>query len=54
MGVALYQRDEHGFLQRIEFKSKAFADPQKRLPAHDREALALLYALKPFRHFLLR
>ena len=24
MGVALYQRDEHGFLQPIEFKSKAF------------------------------
>jgi hypothetical protein len=54
MGVALYQKDEHGFLQPIEFKSKAFAGPQQRLPAHDREALALLYALKSFRHFLLR
>ena len=54
MGVAWYQRDSNGFLQPIEFKSKAFAEPQKRLPAHDREALALLYALKSFRHFLLR
>ena len=53
MGVALYQRDADGFLQPIEFKSKAFADPQKKLPAHDREALALLYALRSFRHFLL-
>ena len=53
MGVALYQRDAGGLLQPIEFKSKAFADPQKRLPAHDREALALLYALRSFRHFLL-
>jgi len=26
---------------------------QKKLPAHDREALALLYALTSFRHFLL-
>jgi hypothetical protein len=53
MGVALYQRDEHGFLQPIEFKSKAFNEAQKRLAAHDREGLALLYALKSFRHFLL-
>jgi len=53
MGVALYQRDEHGFLQPIEFKSKAFNEAQKRLAAHDREGLALLYALKSYRHFLL-
>jgi len=51
MGVALYQRNEHGFLQPIEFKSKAFNEAQKRLAAHDREGLALLYALKMFRHF---
>jgi dienelactone hydrolase len=43
MEVALYQRDEHGFLQPIEFKSKAFNEAQKRLAAHDREGLALLY-----------
>ena len=54
MGAALYQRDSKGFLQPVEFKSKAFAEPQKRLPAHDREALGLLYALKSFRYFLLR
>jgi len=53
MGVVLYQRDEHGFLLPIEFKSKAFNEAQKRLAAHDREGLVLLYALKSFRHFLL-
>ena len=50
--MALYQRDEHGFLQ-IEFKSKACNEVQKRLAAHDREDLTLLYALKSFRHFLM-
>ena len=53
MGVALYQKDTDGYLQPVEFKSKGFADSQKRLAAHDREGLALLYALKSFRHFLL-
>ena len=53
MGVALYHRDNKGFLQPIEFKSKAFNEAQERLAAHDREGLALLYALKSFRHFLL-
>ena len=53
MGAALYQKDSDGYLQPIEFKSKAFAEPQKRLPAHDREGLALLFVLKSFRHFLL-
>ena len=46
MGAALYQKDSDGYLQPIEFKSKAFAEPQKRLPAHDREGLALLCVLK--------
>ena len=53
IGVALYQQTADGYLQPIEFRSKAFAEPQKKLPAHDREALALLYALSSFRHFLL-
>ena len=53
MGCALYQVDEDGFLQPIEFKSKAFAPAQQKLAAHDRECLALLYALNSFRHFLL-
>ena len=53
IGVALYQQTDDGYLQPIEFRSKAFAEPQKKLPAHDREALALLYALTSFRHFLL-
>ena len=53
MGVALYQRDSEGYLQPVEFKSKAFAPSQQRLAAHDREGLALLFGLKSFRHFLL-
>jgi hypothetical protein len=53
MGCALYQEDEDGFLQPIEFKSKAFAPAQQKLAAHDRECLALLYALISFRHFLI-
>ena len=53
MGAALYQRDDQGYLQPVEFKSKGFAEAQKRLAAHDREGLALLFALKSFRHFLL-
>jgi len=51
LGVGLYQRDEHGFLQPIEFKLKAFNEAQKRLAAHDREGSALLHALKSFRFF---
>ena len=53
MGVALYQRDKEGYLQPVEFKSKAFDPSQQRLAAHDREALGLLFGLKSFRHFLL-
>ena len=53
MGAALYQRDAEGYLQPVEFKSKAFAMPQQKLPAHEREALALLYALKSFRPYIL-
>ena len=48
MGCALYQEDEDGFIQPIEFKSKAFAKPQQKLAAHDRECLALLYVLSSF------
>ena len=51
MGVALYHQDDKGFLQPIEFKSKAFNEAQKRLAAHDREGLALLYALNVFQTF---
>ena len=53
MGVALYQRDNEGYLQPVEFKSKGFEASQQRLAAHDREALGLLFGLKSFRHFLL-
>jgi len=53
IGVALYQRAEDGYLQPVEFKSKSFSDSQRRLAAHDRECLALLYGLKAFRHFLM-
>jgi hypothetical protein len=53
MGVALYQRAEDGYLQPVEFKSKSFSESQRRLAAHDRECLALLYGLKSFRHFLM-
>ena len=53
MGCVLYQEDEDGFFQPIEFKSKAFAPAQQKLVAHDRECLALLYGLTSFRHFLI-
>jgi hypothetical protein len=53
MGCALYQEDEDGFLQPIEFKSKAFTPAQQKLADHERECLALLYALSSFRHFLI-
>jgi hypothetical protein len=53
MGCALYQEDDDGFLQPIEFKSKAFAPAQQKLAAHDRECLSLFYALSSFRHFLI-
>ena len=41
MVVALYHRDNKGFLQPIEFKSKAFNEAQKRLVAHDREGYCM-------------
>ena len=53
MGCALYQEDDDGFLQSIEFKSKSFANPQQKLASHDRECLVLLYSLDSFRHFLI-
>jgi hypothetical protein len=53
MCIAMYRRDADRYLQPVEYKSKAFVDAQKKLPAHDRECLALLYALKSFRHYLL-
>ena len=53
MGATLYQRNNNEFLQPIEFESRMFNEAQKKLAAHDREGLALLYALKYFRHFLL-
>lgn len=42
MGIALYRQDDDGYLQPVEYKSKAFAAAQKKLPAHDRECLAVL------------
>jgi hypothetical protein len=36
MGCILYQEDEDGFLQPIEFKSNSFAPAQQRLADHDR------------------
>jgi hypothetical protein len=53
MGIAIYRRDAYGYLQPVEYKSNAFVYTQKKLPAHDRQCLALLYALKSFRHYLL-
>jgi hypothetical protein len=53
MGIAIYRRDADGYLQPVEYKSKAFVDAQKKLPAPDRECLALFYALKSFRHYSL-
>ena len=53
IGAVLYRRLASGHLQPVEYKSKAFAEAQKKLPAHDRECLALLYALKTFRQYLL-
>ena len=52
MGVALFQKLEDGYLQPVEFKSKAFTPSQQRLAAHDRECLAVLFALQSFKHFL--
>ena len=53
VGVALYQQDAEEYLQPVESVSNAFADPANKLLAHDTKALALLYALSTFRHFLL-
>jgi hypothetical protein len=53
MGCTLYQEDEDGFLQSIEFKNKTFAPTQQKLETHDRECLGLLYDLRSFRHFLI-
>jgi hypothetical protein len=53
MGCVLYQEDEDGFLQPIEFKSNAFAPVHQKLATHDRECLSLLYVLSSFHHFLI-
>jgi len=53
MGIALHHQDEHSFLQPVDCKFKTFSQAQKKIASHDREGLALLYALKLFRHFLL-
>ena len=53
MRCSLYEEDDDGFLQPIEFKSKAFAKPRQKLAAYDRECLALLHAFSSFHHFLI-
>ena len=52
MGEALFQKMDDGYLQPVEFKSKAFTTSQQRLAAHDRECLPVLFVLQSFKHFL--
>ena len=52
-GAVLSQEDSEGKLRPVGCLSKGFADAETRYDTHDRELLAIIRALKAFRHWLI-
>jgi len=53
IGATLNQPDEHERMQLISCMSKKLSPAERNYPTHEREFLALLSALKKWRHYLL-
>ena len=51
-GAVLYQKDSEGSLRPVMFASKSFTKRQSDYAAHERECLAIMYALEVFHAYL--
>jgi hypothetical protein len=52
VGAVLSCRTKHGNWRPVEFGSRTLAEAERRWPAHEREAYAIVWALDKFDHFL--
>ena len=52
VGATLMQRNEQGRLQPIAYESHKLSPAQARYPTHDKELLAIIHALRKWRHYL--
>ncbi len=53
IGAVLSQLDGDGREHPIHYASRGLTSPEKNLSTYEREALAIIFALKKFRHYLL-
>lgn len=53
MGAALCQEDENGTMRPVTLWSRKLSDTEQRYSTTEREALAIVYFLEKFRHYLL-
>lgn len=53
IGAVLLQEDDRGRKQVVEYASQSFKGPQLRYPTIEKEATAIDFALKKWRHFLI-
>ena len=54
MGVQIGQRDENGKVRLIVFFSKKLYGVELNYPIYDKEFLAIIQAIKEFKHYMLR
>ena len=52
VGAILTQLDEEGRERPIEYASRALSPREQKYPVHEREALALVFGMTQFRHYL--
>ena len=52
VGAVLSQKQEDGQIRPIAFLSKKMLDAETRYPVHEQELLAIVHALKSWRHYL--
>ena len=53
VGAVLSQFDENGREQPINYTSRSFNEAEKNYSTYEREGLAIVFALKKFRHYFL-
>jgi hypothetical protein len=53
VGAVLYQVDQHGTRRVVAYLSRRMKDAEKRYLVHEQELLAVVTALKDWRHYLL-
>jgi hypothetical protein len=52
IGAALLQQDDNDIWHPVAYESRKCKPAEKNYPVHERELLALIYALKTWRHYL--